>query len=291
MKKFQMRILTTRKFSNSSCTLRVTPMRKSNHFNRVRILCVLCLLAENGFAQAWRQIRPLRTSRKQVEKLLGRPKIVGGVSTYDFANETVGVFYLKRSCRIDPQGWNVPVSTVTSVRIELKKKIRLSETQWDLSKFRKEPGSFDNPSYLLFVNEEDGVTLSVFDNVLEAYSYGPRRSDQAKRCLGYSVAEEQRLRDCMPYLFFVECSSEGISIGQPVSCSARFEAPLGFSPTIDWSVSKNASFVRDGEGIRVSARNPKARIILVTGRVTSPNICTKTATTALHVRKSIIKKN
>lgn len=258
---------------------------------RVKILCLLFLLAESSFAQAWRQIRPLRTSRKQVERLLGRPKVVGGVNKYDFANETIDVFYLKRSCRFDRQGWNVPVNTVTSVEIVPKKKVRLSETQWDLSKFRKEPGSFDNPSYLLFVNEEDGVTLSVFDDVLEAYIYGPRRSDKTKRCPGYSIAEEQRLRDCMPYLFFVECSSGEISIGQPVSCSARFEAPLGFSPTIDWSVSKNASFVPEGERIRVSARNSKARTILVIGEVTTPSICTKTASIALHVRtKSRVKK-
>src|SRR6266853_2679177 len=170
-------------------------MRKSNHFICVKALCLLLFVAENGFAQAWRQIRPLRTSRKQVQRLLGHPKVVGAVSTYDFANEKISVFYLKHSCRFDPQGWNLPANIVTSVRIEPKKRMRLSETKWDLSKFRKEPGAFDNPSYSLFVNEGDGVTLSVIDDVLEAYSYVPRRSDKTKRCPEYSVAEEQRLRD------------------------------------------------------------------------------------------------
>lgn len=252
----------------------------------VKILCLLLLLAENGFAQAWRQIRPLRTSRKQVEKVLGRPKVIGGVSSFDFANETIDVFYLKRSCRFERQGWNVPVDTVTSVRIAPKKKVRLSETQWDLSKFRKELGSFDNPSHSLFVNEEDGVTLSVIDGVLDSYSFGPRRRDKKKRCPGYSIAEEQRLRDCMPIVLLVECSSEEISIVRPVSCRARFvSAPLDFSPTIDWSVSKNASFVREGQEIKVSIKNSNARTIFVTGRVTSPNICWRVASAPLHVEQ------
>lgn len=236
-------------------------------------------------ARGWRDIVPLQSTRPEVERLLGQPRLLGGVNTYDFTNETVDIFYLKRSCRIDSQGWNVPVNTVTSVRIEPKKKVRLSETQWDLSKFRKEPGSFDNPSYFLFINEEDGLTLSAFGDVLEAYSYGPRRSDRGKRCPNYSVAEEQRLRNCDPITFLVECSSEEITVGQPVSCHAWFgAAPLNFSPTIQWSVSNDASFVPDGKGIKVSARNSKARTILVVGEVKSPNICMRSSSIALRVR-------
>lgn len=250
----------------------------------MKILCLLLLLAENGFAQAWRQIRPLRTSRKQVEKMLGRPKVIGGVSSFDFANETIDVFYLKRSCQFDRQGWNVPVNTVTSVRIVPKKKVSLADTQWDLSKFRKEPGSFDNPSHSLFVNEKDGVTLSVIDGVLDSYSYGPRRRDKTKQCPGYSIEEEKRLRDCIPIVLFVECSSEKISVRQPLSCRPKFvSAPLDFSPTIDWSVSKNASFVHEGYEIKVSVKNVNARTIFVTARVTSPNICWRVAVTRLHV--------
>jgi hypothetical protein len=260
-------------------------MRKSDFFNIAKIVCLLLLLAQNGFAQAWRQIRPLRTSRRQVERLLGQPKVIGGVSTYDFTSETVSIFYQKRSCRIDSQGWNVRVNTVTSVQIKPKKKIRLSETQWDLSKFRKEQGSFDNPSYLLFRNEEDGITLSAFDDVLESYSYGPKRSDRAKRCPNYSVAEEKRLRDCDPIVFLIACSSEEMTIGQPVFCHLEFDStPDNFSPTIDWSVSKNASLVRDGKGILVSARNSKARTILVIGEVKSPNICMRSSSITLQVK-------
>lgn len=261
-------------------------MRKSDYLFCFFAVCLLLLVAENGFAQAWRQIRPLRTSRQQVERLLGLAKVIGGVNTYDFTNETVSIFYQNRSCRTDSQGWNVPVNTVTSVRIEPKKKVRLTETQWDLSKFRKEQGSYDDPysSYLLFRNEEDGITLSVMGDVLEAYMYGPKRSDTAKRCANYSVAEEQRLRDCMPIVFTVDCSSDEIDLGQSVSCRVRFDStPLDFSPTIDWSVSKNASFVGDGREIKVSLKNRNALTLLVVGRVTSPNICMRTASITLRV--------
>jgi hypothetical protein len=261
-------------------------MRKSNYFFCLKALCLLLLVAENAFAQAWRQIRPLHTSRKQVERLLGRPKVIGGVNTYDFTNETVSIFYQEHSCQIDSQGWNVPVNTVTSVRIEPRKKARLSGTQWDLSKFRKEQGSYDDPysSYFLFRNEEDGITLSVVSDVLQAYIYGPKRGDTAKRCPNYSVAEEQRLRDCMPIVFTVDCSSDEIDLGQSVSCRLRFDStPLDFSPTIEWSVSKNATFVGEGQEIKVSLKNRNAGTLLVVGRITSPNTCMRTGSIALRV--------
>src|SRR5438067_13503857 len=108
-------------------------MRKSNYFIYVKAVTLLLFVAGHGFAQAWRQIQPLRTSRKQVERLLGRPKMIGGVDTYDFTDEKVSIFYSKRSCGVYSQGWNVRVNTVTSVQIEPKKKTLLSETPWDLS--------------------------------------------------------------------------------------------------------------------------------------------------------------
>ncbi len=253
------------------------------------VLCLAIPLLQQGtISKGYRGIVPLRTTRSQVEKLLGPSKTLDNLSTYYFQNEAIEIFYSRYRCgdsrNLDK--WNVSPNTVISVKVIPNTKFPLAELPFDFSKFKQERGSFDALDESRLISDEDGITLaySSAHNMIDWYAYGPKLSDQAKRCPGYSVAEEQRLRDCMPYLFVVECSSEEISVRHPVSCSARFEAPLGFSPTIDWLVSKNAFLVRNGQNITVSIKSSKMKTVLVSGEVSSPNICMKTASIALRVK-------
>ncbi|MFY9622514.1 MAG: hypothetical protein WAQ99_22045 [Pyrinomonadaceae bacterium] len=234
--------------------------------------------------QKWREVEVLRTSRKEVERLLGSPRVLGGVSMYDFNDMRVEIFYQRRSCSTDPQGWNVPIGTVIGVDVVPKKKFAVSEMQLDMSKFKREPGAYDQPTHAFLRNDEEGFTISVFDEMVDSYSYGPKKRDKHKRCPGYSIAEEQRLRDCEPAIFRVECSALKIDANTPVMCSARFdEIASNVSPKVTWSVSKNAKFVTQGDKTRVSLISTKSRTVSVTGRVTEPNICTNVAAEKLQV--------
>src|SRR5258708_4966767 len=87
--------------------------------------------------QSWRGIAPLHTTRKQVEKLLGRPSLVNGVASYNFENEKVEVRYSKYRCG-DPRNldrWNIPPGTVLSVRISPQRQTQIADLHLDLSKF------------------------------------------------------------------------------------------------------------------------------------------------------------
>jgi len=253
---------------------------------RVLFSCLILLTAESAFAQPWRQIEPLRTTRREVERLLGPGKIIAKLNRYDFEKETVDVFYLTKSCQTDRQGWNVPVGRVTSIRITPKTRM-LAAAQWDLSKFlRKGPATFDyfGESSIL-MDEENGVSLEVYDGKVGSYTYGPKLSDKSKRCPGYSIASN---KNCEQFIFNIDCSSDKISVEQTVSC--RFVligviAPKVF-PSVHWSVSDNASLSRNGvDQIQVSLKKPRKHRVTITARITTPNYCYPVTLQYLRISK------
>jgi hypothetical protein len=257
---------------------------KTKHFRILLIACILGLASESSFSQAWRQIQPLHTSRRQVRRLLGLPKVLGDIDRYEFEKEWVDVSYVKWSCKFDPDGWRVPVGTVSTVHVKLKTPLKLTATQWDLSKFKREPGDFDNPSSAQLVDEEDGVILNVYGDTLASYSYVPKTKDESKRCAGYSVAKGQPDQRCLQLVFNIACSSDQIRFGQTVSCRAVFIAgqPIPVTPpSIDWSVSSNASFSRQGEEIKISLKNPSHQPVAVNAKATGPRVCDSSTRTEL----------
>jgi hypothetical protein len=244
-------------------------MRRRKGNCLILVLLTATVLAQSNRTQSWRSVQPLHTSRAEVERRLGLGKIIGGVSTYEFEDETVEIFYSQRSCLLDAQGWDVPKGV--SLEVIPKRNIAVSEMGMDLRKFRKKSGARDLPFHSLLVDDEDGIVISAMNDVVESYSYIPKASEATKRCPGYSDAEEQRLKDCIPdTLFTLECSSEQIDRNS-VTCRAKFLlAPRDFAPTIRWSVSKNASFQASNEDIVVRMRHHRSRLVDVRGEVTSP---------------------
>jgi hypothetical protein len=96
------------------------------------ILCLSIILSSISLSSAkeWLGITPLKSTRADVERLLGVP--VGGI--YHYRNEIVSVEYAQFPCGYKnppgwpeaPPGWNVPQGTVVAIRVSLgNKPIRL----------------------------------------------------------------------------------------------------------------------------------------------------------------------
>lgn len=246
------------------------------------------------FPQSWHRIVPLHTDRTQVENLLGKPTIVGTVPTYYFNDERVEIFYVKYPCGhpLNLGKWNVPPSTVRSINVILKERVRLADMHLDLSKFRKERIPFDFPyDYSHLVNDEEGLTLSLVSfgkDFVDSYSYGPKASDRTLHCPDYTEEEEIRMRNCIPITFNVDCSSEKIREGSIVECKVKFPgARQDFRPTLKWTVSPGASQSSEtGKSVKVSLTDSTKRRIKVTVKVGSPNVCFDTASIELRVVKT-----
>jgi hypothetical protein len=117
----------------------------------------LCLVAYSQ-AQGWRGIRPLHSTRQDVERLIGPPLQPNGM-TYDLKGERVNVVYSANSCsRGWPYGWNVPPGTVTGITIYPQPRPKLAELPIDVTKATK---YVDPSGFIHFNNNEAGLSVEV----------------------------------------------------------------------------------------------------------------------------------
>src|SRR5216683_7963535 len=92
---------------------------------------VLLALFSLSQAQGWRGIRPLHSTRNDVERLIGPPMQPKGI-TYDLKNERVNVVYSDGKCAKGwPYGWNVPPGTVIGITIYQQPRPKLSDLSID----------------------------------------------------------------------------------------------------------------------------------------------------------------
>lgn len=164
---------------------------------RASLLCLLMLCAAplDGTAKEWRGIVPLKSTRADVERLLG-PQPENVLRRYELPHEFVSVEYADRPCNArnpdgwpePPPGWNVPPGTVIAIRVELKEPASLASLGLDLTKFQKGRGDADVPQHHYYFNEEEGFNLEVFDyggdigQMVKGYIHGPRASEAHLRC-------------------------------------------------------------------------------------------------------------
>lgn len=139
--------------------------------------------------QGWREIRPLQSTREDVERLIGPPMQPNG-ATYDLKGERVNIGYSDVRCTKGwPYGWNVPAGTVTSITIYPQPRPKLSELPIDISKSTK----FVDPTGIIhYSNDEEGLSVAVDPNEYEvmALEYYPAANDARLRCP--DVAERER---------------------------------------------------------------------------------------------------
>jgi hypothetical protein len=113
-----------------------------------------------GSAQAkgWRGITPLRSTRQDVERLIGRPITTGG-SAYQTSSEHVYVQYSDGPCEKGwPYGWNVVPNTVVTISVSPKKTLPLASLNLDETKYEKSRDSHIS-SKIYYTNREEGIAI------------------------------------------------------------------------------------------------------------------------------------
>jgi hypothetical protein len=135
----------------------------------------------------WRGIVPLKSTRADVERLLGAPDEPGG-TLYILENENVLVWYSNGSCERNPKGWNVPRGVVTEFTVYYATKLPASTLKLDESKYEK----FNDPEVKRFVyykNEDEGILIQVDTNlgVVNNITFFPEAKDNYLRCPGSTI--------------------------------------------------------------------------------------------------------
>jgi hypothetical protein len=114
--------------------------------------------------QGWQDIKALKTTKDQVEKILGSSEAdQNGYYRYRTSKEFVEVNYSTAPCADDQYKrgrFRVPQGTVLSYRVHLEEPVSLSSIEYKSERY-KQDDSGDLKSGYLLVNNEDGVWIWV----------------------------------------------------------------------------------------------------------------------------------
>jgi len=127
---------------------------------RIVTALAICLFSAKLLqAKEWRGIVPLKSTRADVEKLLGKPN---GLGRYEFEKERAYIDYAK-GCD-DPKDCVclAPKDSVIGIFVTLESELKLSELKLDLNKFKRKPSSH-LPGIVTYSNDEEGVAYIVDD--------------------------------------------------------------------------------------------------------------------------------
>ena len=139
----------------------------------------LLALAQQPPAGEWRGLVPLRSTRADVERLLGRPESESG-GVYVTAGERVSVTYSRRPC---DYGWQVPPDTVISFFVHPKQPPTLAGLKLDEKKYeRRRDYHVENVYY--YVDREGGINYTVDSSsgLVTGVEYYPPLKSKAPRC-------------------------------------------------------------------------------------------------------------
>lgn len=109
----------------------------------------------------WRGIRPLHSSKEDVERILGRPKrqLLNQSYAYDTNDEKIDVLYSEGPCTPSVVGkWNVPKHTVLRITVHPQHTVLMSSLQLGIDKYERirDPNIRD---WFFWVNREEGVMI------------------------------------------------------------------------------------------------------------------------------------
>lgn len=164
-------------------------MRVIRKATKMVLIYLLVFLMSSGPQQTncWHGITPLRSTRTDVEKILGPPTPYSkapDAADYRTESERVFVLYSTGSCDVNPSnGWNVARGTVISISVEPNIKPKFADLKLDESKYDK----VRDPEVLnltYYTDEVQGIIIEVNteEKVVTTFRYSPMSKDNHLRC-------------------------------------------------------------------------------------------------------------
>ena len=145
----------------------------------------------NVEGQDWRQIVPLKSTRAEVERLLGLTK-EPYFAVYHLKEGTLDIEYSSGPCTPERKGgWNVPKDVVITLNFSPTRKTRIADLKLDPKKFKRVVDEHViGISY--YINDEDGITYQVQSGKIDFVEYHPAKKDDDLYCGDSADADEKR---------------------------------------------------------------------------------------------------
>jgi hypothetical protein len=156
------------------------------------LLCTILIFVQTAIGQEWKNIVPLKSTRTDVEKILGQPieKDEQRFGTYGTSGGKIYVSYAIDRCKSKPPGWNVDADTVLEFSFVPNSKQPISPDE--LAKiYKANPVTISlPPSGRVHANPQEGTAYLIYENsdsypVLTSIRITPKTSDNYLRCNGF----------------------------------------------------------------------------------------------------------
>jgi hypothetical protein len=149
----------------------------------ILFLCGLILITVPvARAQEWRRIVPLKSTRADVEALLGPNDKSSYAVDYELADGVLFIEYSSGPCRKDRRGgWNVPEGVVISFNFSPKNKQREIELKLNRKKFRRVI-SIHTPSVTYYINDKEGMMYEIQQGQVHSIEYYPPKGFEYLYC-------------------------------------------------------------------------------------------------------------
>ncbi|MGH9966965.1 MAG: hypothetical protein ACREBG_03895 [Pyrinomonadaceae bacterium] len=139
-------------------------------------------------SNAWHGLVPLKSTRAEVERLLGPPKgLLAGNYSYETKKEKVRVVYSEGSCKRSLEGqWKVPVDTVLSVTVFPQTTVLVNTLGLDKTIYKRNQ-EVHPENWAWYASAETGVMIHTMQNngceEVMSITYRPTTKDEELRCL------------------------------------------------------------------------------------------------------------
>lgn len=152
----------------------------------------------------WKGIVPLRSTRDDVERLLGAPE--GECRcVYRAGDDLVRVDYAEAACKGPAPGWNVPAGVVLQFTFTPKDRPPFPGPGVDVSRFVK---TSESPAETYYTDVGEGVRYAAQSGRLMYVQYIPSSGDKSLRCEGFPDYDGGLTRR-RPYGLFAVRTDEG----------------------------------------------------------------------------------
>jgi hypothetical protein len=148
---------------------------------------------------AWRGLVPIKSSRADVERLLGSPTgSVAGSYSYETKEEKVRVLYSQGLCEPSLEGrWKVPSDTVLSITVFPQTTVLVNRLRLD-NRIYKRSQEAHPENWVWYVSSETGVMIQAIRNngceEVMSITYRPATKDEHLRC-----PKQEKTDDNRPY--------------------------------------------------------------------------------------------
>jgi hypothetical protein len=251
-------------------------------------LVILCCVVVISEAKEWHGIVPLKSTRTDVERLLGKPN--AKYDRYLIGNEEIDITYSGDRC---VNGWDVARDTVISIAVSPGGRPSLSDLQPDLSKFTKEADTHIR-GRVYYVDAIEGIRYHVQeqdtgkDIVIIVY-YLPSTKDNRLRCVQSIIKPTRSANNPHCPLISVACSA---STGGNYNCAVNFSGSRPIEKLrYKWKISNGSLISGDAtHSVVVTPTCEKHSSVLTVEIVGLTNECPNTASYLIDCSKVARRK-